>query len=142
MDKKERLNELASQVDVIGQNVGFNKFTILNTITKDVVQVPLNVTEKSPLTRKDIISNMILNFLNEQFVSQKLIPCTFYEILSFSSDIHMLSIYETKEDSIYEMPPAYQFIFNHFKDEEIVDGLGLIVSKHFIHVTKHGGDPS
>ena len=145
MDNPElvkRINDLASQIDVVGQDVGFDKSVILNTITKQSIRIPLNITKISPLTRKDVVSNMIPEFLNEQFVSQKLLPCTFYEVLSFSPDVHMLSIYETKDDAIHEMPPAYQFMFSNFKQKEIIEELGAIVTNHLVHVVEQEGDMS
>lgn len=138
----KRVQDLASQIDVVGQDVGFDKSVILNTITKQSIRIPLNVTKISPLTRKDVVSNMIPEFLNEQFVSQKLLPCTFYEVLSFSPDVHMLSIYETKDDAIHEMPPSYQFMFSNFKQKEIIEELGAIVTNHLVHVVEQEGDVS
>lgn len=138
----KRVQDLASKVDVHGEDVGFDKSVILNTITKQSIRIPLNVTKISPLTRKDVVSNMIPEFLNEQFVSQKLTPCTFYEVLSLSKDVHMLSIYETQGDAMHEMPPCYQFLFTNFKQQEIIDEIGSVVTDHLVHVVQEQGDES
>lgn len=139
---KKRVNELASKVHVVGQDVESDKFHILDVTSKQAVRVPLNITEISPLSRKDVTSNMIEEFLTDQFVSQKLTPCTFYEVLSLSKDVHILSIYETQGDAMHEMPPCYQFLFANFKQKEILDELGSIVTDHFVHVVQEQGDVS
>ena len=136
---KKRVNHLASKVHVVGQDVDADKLHILNVTSKQAVRVPLNITEISPLSRKDVTSNMIEDFLTEQFVSQKLTPCTFYEVLSLSQDVHMLSIYETQGDAMHEMPPCYQFLFTNFKQKEIIDKIGSIVTDHLVHVVQEQG---
>ena len=127
---KKRVNHLASKVHVIGQDVDADKLHILNVTSKQAVRVPLNITEISPLSRKDVTSNMIEDFLTEQFVSQKLTPCTFYEVLSLS------------QDDMHEMPPCYQFLFTNFKQKEIIDEIGSIVTDHLVHVVQEQGDVS
>ena len=139
---KKRVNHLASKVHVVGQDVDADKLHILNVTSKQAVRVPLNITEISPLSRKDVTSNMIEDFLTEQFVSQKLTPCTFYEVLSLSQDVHMLSIYETQGDAMHEMSPCYQFLFTNFKQKEIIDEIGSIVTDHLVHVVQEQGDES
>lgn len=138
----KQVEELTFQTEVIHRSLEPNKIMILNTTTKQSVALPLRLTTISPESRANAIHTIVSDFLNEQFVSQKLLPCTFYEILSLTKDVHTVSIYETKDDAIHEMPPNYQFIFTNITQKELLEEIGSIVTHHLVHVIKYRGDES
>lgn len=138
----KQVEEPTLQTEVVHRSLEPNKIMILNTTTKQSVALPLRLTTISPESRADAIYTIVSDFLNEQFVSQKLLPCTFYEILSLTKDVHTVSIYETKNDAIHEMPPSYQFIFTNITQKELLEELGSVITDHFVHVIKERGDAS
>ena len=138
----QNIKQLANQTTVTHRTLKSDKSTILNIVTRQSVALPLEIENVSPEERQNILKMMTYDFLNDQFILQKILPCTFYELMSLNSQVHMLSIYETKEQTTYEIPPTHQFMFINFTDNEILKNLGEVIADHITRVSFEQDDES
>lgn len=138
----QNIKQLANQTTVTHRTLKSDKSTILNIVTRQSVALPLTIPYTSQKERQNILKMMTYDFLNEQFILQKILPCTFYELMSLNPQVHMLSIYETKEQTTYEIPPTHQFMFINFTDNEILENLGEVIADHITRVSFEQGDES